>query len=413
MTEPLAWPRPSGPHAAGLLEFELTDSTRMAALAPQITPHRTLKVMAWYPASSVEGCLPRHYLQPREADPTLESVLSMFHASADVYDALQALETSSFAGAAPAAGSHPLLVFCHGLMSYPHQNTLLMEHLASHGYVVLSLGRPYESGGHVLSDGTVVPLSPAFQAERSTFYRPEALAAYLAPTLEERRRAVPGTLRVVRHTWPGRLSHTWADDAIFAVDCIEDGRLPANAAFLKDVCDFTRLGYFGMSYGGHVAALCSMKDPRTGAGANLDGGFFSADVVGREVGAPFLAFTGDGLDAQLPASSVSSSGKLNAQELAYQRFDGTPPVQPVHRIRLRGSLHGDFTDLPLLLHGRMTVPGFLSGLDPERLIAAQLDTVRSFFDAYVGVGDEFFPGGLVARHAHMLEIVEGGPARSV
>ena len=409
----IAWPQPDGPYAVGLLEFELTDSTRMAALAPAVTPHRTIKVMAWYPARSIRGCFSRRYLQAREADPTVESVLSMFQAPAEVYHRLQALESRSYAGAPVRPGSHPLLVFCHGMMSYPHQSTILMEHLASHGYVVLSLGHPYESGGHVLSDGTVVPLSPAFQAELPKFYRPEALSAYLAPTLSERRRAVPGTLRAVRDTWPGRLSHTWADDALFVVDRLEDGLLPANAAFLKDVSDFTRLGYFGMSYGGHVAALCCMKDPRTKAGANLDGGFFSGEVVGREVGVPFLAFTGDHLSAQVgPISSGSASDGPNAQELAYERWDGTPPAQPVHRIRLRGSLHGDFTDLPVVLHGAMTIPGFLSGLDPVRLIAAQLDTVRTFFDAYVRIGDRAFPGEIVGRQPEMLEVIAATPDRS-
>jgi predicted dienelactone hydrolase len=411
MSESIAWPRPNGPYAVGLLEFELTDSTRMAALAPETTPHRTIKVMAWYPAGSIEGCSPRRYLQPREADPAIESVLSMFHAPAEVYERLQRVETRSFLQAPVVTGSHPLLVFCHGMMSYPHQSTILMEHLASHGYVVLSLGHPFESGGHVLSDGTVVPLSPAFQAEFATFYRPEALAAYLAPTLEERRLAVPGTLRLIRDTWPGRLSHTWADDALFVVDCLEDGLVPARATFLKDSSDFAGLGYFGMSYGGHIAALCSLKDPRTKAGANLDGGFFSADVVGREIGVPFLSFTGDYLNAQ--SSPNAASDNLNAHELAYARWDGTPPAQPVHRIKLRGSLHGDFTDLPVVLRGAMTIPGFLSGLDPASLIAAQLDTVRSFFDAYVKVGDRLFPRDLLARHPALLELVEGQPARRV
>jgi predicted dienelactone hydrolase len=335
----------------------------------------------------------------------------MFNAPARVYDRLQGLKTRSYADAPGLKGSHPLLLFIHGMMSYPHQSTLLMEHLASHGYVVLALGHPFESGGHVHSDGTVVSLSPAFQGELATFHRPEALATYLAPTIEERRRAVPGTVRAVRGTWPGRLCHAWADDALFVVDCLERGHVPERVTFLNASIDFARLGYFGMSYGGHVAALCNLKDPRSKAGANLDGGFFSADVVGREIGVPFLSFTGDYLNAQ--AAPGAASGELNAQELLYERWDGTPPAQPVHRVRLRGSLHGDFTDLPVLLHGTMSIPGFLSGLDPQRLMAAQLDTVRSFFDAYVGVGDESFPGDLITRHPDMLEVIEGGLARSV
>jgi hypothetical protein len=45
--------------------------------------------------------------------------------------------------------------------------------------------------------------------------------------------------------------------------------------------------------------------------------------------------------------------------------------------------------------------------DRFRVIAAQLATVRSFFDAYVSIGDESFPGDLAARHPGLLQVIEG------
>jgi hypothetical protein len=50
-------------------------------------------------------------------------------------------------------------------MSYPHQSMTLMEHLASHGYVVACIGQPLESGIHLLTDGTLLALSPSIEPE--------------------------------------------------------------------------------------------------------------------------------------------------------------------------------------------------------------------------------------------------------
>jgi predicted dienelactone hydrolase len=391
----------------GLIEFDLIDVTRTAPLAPEPTPQRRLKVMAWYPASAADGYPVRHYFEPREAEPAVQSVLSLFQAPAAVYPRLAALETCSHVAAPALPGAHPLLVFCHGLMSYPHQSMTLMEHLASHGYVVASIGHPFESGSHFLTDGTLLALSPSIERDFPVFsYIPANLATYFAHSLEERRRAAPAMLRAVRRTCLARMSYDWADDAVYVADCCEDRRLPPSAAFLQEAIDLGRLGYIGMSFGGHVAALCGLRDPRTRAVANLDGGLFTAEVFGRELGVPCLMLMGDNaLKGQLSANQalppVTPEG-LGLMDVAYERFDGTPPAEPVHRITLPGSLHGDFTDLPVLLHGAMTIPGFLSELDPAGLTVVQCETVRGFFDAYVKSCHRVFPGDLGARYPELI-----------
>jgi hypothetical protein len=49
--------------------------------------------------------------------------------------------TNSLFGAAYEAqvGTPRILIYCHGLISFASENTMLMEHLASHGFVVMSL----------------------------------------------------------------------------------------------------------------------------------------------------------------------------------------------------------------------------------------------------------------------------------
>ena len=49
--------------------------------------------------------------------------------------------TSSYHDApyAPPAGAPRILIYSHGLISFASENSMLMEHLASRGYVVIAL----------------------------------------------------------------------------------------------------------------------------------------------------------------------------------------------------------------------------------------------------------------------------------
>ena len=64
------------------------------------------------------------------------------------------------AGATPAQARFPLAIFNHGYLSYAAQHTALFEHLAANGYVVLSVGHPWESGGIVYPNGDAILGSP-------------------------------------------------------------------------------------------------------------------------------------------------------------------------------------------------------------------------------------------------------------
>ena len=63
--------------------------------------------------------------------------------------------------AAPDDGPFPVLLFNHAReLGFTSQNQLLMEHLASHGYVIFSIAHPYQSSKVNLgSAGTVTTVS--------------------------------------------------------------------------------------------------------------------------------------------------------------------------------------------------------------------------------------------------------------
>src|SRR5439155_7103170 len=77
-----------------------------------------------------------------------------------VFDSLSVVETHAALDAPPLAGRSklPLLLFSHGYTGLASAYTALLEDLASHGYVVLSVVHPYESVATTLSDGSIATM---------------------------------------------------------------------------------------------------------------------------------------------------------------------------------------------------------------------------------------------------------------
>ena len=71
----------------------------------------------------------------------------------------------------------PVIFFSHGLISHLAQNTALMEHLASLGYVVVSIAHTYDAApvlfpnGDVIARPTQAPATEAPSEEAISLYR--------------------------------------------------------------------------------------------------------------------------------------------------------------------------------------------------------------------------------------------------
>jgi len=406
------WPQPSGPHSVGFAQFSVADPSRAALHAPEPTPERELLVLAWYPAADTAGRARRHYMEPRDLDGGHAS-LNLFQIAPAEQAHLAHLETAAYSDAPVAPGRFPLIVFCHGIFGFPQQNSVLMEHLASSGYIVVSVAHPFESGTHFLPDGRRLLMDPGMWPEVAHLGAiPQNLDAYFGADLATRRAGMTHMLHAMRSMCVGRLPQVWADDLVFVADRIAQGAVPAAATAIAAASDIDRLAYLGMSFGGHVAALCCLKDPRARAGANLDGGVFSAEPFGRELGLPFLALTGDlsvgaaAVGRTAPAPSPASQTLL---DFAYNRPDGVPPAWPLHRLGVPGTTHVDFADFPLLFDPSH-VPVLASSMPPGRWYALKVRIVGEFFDHYLRGLHPAFPAPLAADYPDLLVIHDARPA---
>ncbi|MBL8919274.1 MAG: dienelactone hydrolase family protein [Myxococcaceae bacterium] len=313
-------PPPSGEHAVGTRRFDVKN----AAAA------RTVCVQAWYPAQRGDG----------PTEPYLDDVVRAALAEFTRVPKFLLPQNPSYShpNAARVAGRFPVLLFNHGFGSFQKQSTSLMEELASHGFVVLSVGHPSESLVVQFADGTSQGRRadhPAWVEITAGLENLEKNVRELEPLFDRARAAKdPGRLREVMNAIAAHRSYAvlaplvtaWRQDTATVLDQLD-------ASPLAEQVDASRVGVFGHSLGGMVAGQLAMNDPRVRAGMSYDGAQ--------------LPFPGDGPSA-LPVpfcfvyADASKVGAATARsEGINDGFLGPGGCGVV----IRGASHLNFTDM--------------------------------------------------------------------
>jgi len=138
-------PALTGQYAIGtrILYMYMVYASRKDEFGLGSTGHRELMVPAWYPARPAGQRLAGY--RRREETSWISRYQSI-------------LRTHSFLDAAvqPAGAPYPVLIFNPSWTGQRTQSTFLMEELASHGFVVISIDHTYYSGVVAFPDGRVI-----------------------------------------------------------------------------------------------------------------------------------------------------------------------------------------------------------------------------------------------------------------
>ena len=407
------WPHVRGHFPAGTLDFELTDPLRSSQYAPTPTLTRRLYVRAWYPAGDVTGCHRRPYFTKAEIGTVPVKSLELLRQPPEALRNATRLLTNSWVDAPPASGRFPILVFNHGYLSYPAQHTALFENLAANGYVVLSVGHPWESGGIVYPNGDAATGSPRILEDMMKIGQAlGAMSAYAAPTLTEQLAALQEYTKVLRTTSAGRLAPVWRDDVYFVLDRLEEDAVPSASA-VAAVIDHERRGYMGKSFGAYIAGMLAQGDARSRGVVHLDGGLWSHELADTELRTPFLTLGSDvwedfrkmpelprGMD---PAVREPLGPRTPAAaDLAYERISQAGLRSDGYRFVVPGIRHSGISDLPELAGA----PPLRVKLGTEHALATftaiQNDLVRGFLDCHVKGVPSDYPAAALAAHPELI-----------
>jgi len=360
-------PAPTGRDAVGTTVWRLTDESRRETLDESGGP-RHVEVIAYYPARRSPAARFVPYL--REG---VSEVRALFppKPGSTALDALAAVRTHAAIDALPRDGSGllPLLVFSHGYGGFASSYAGLLEDLASHGYAVLSIVHPYESGGATLPDGRVVSFLDAAGKPRPGFLdvldewreEDEQMASVTRATNDdEQRRLLRAYLTTLRHT--NDALRRWVDDTKLVLDRLSTLPPSSPGGKLAARLDRARIGAFGHSMGGVTAGQFCLEDARCRAGLNLDGIPQYGTMIDVPLERPFLM-----VYSQRP-------GRAGASDSIYRRA-----ASPYYRVDVRDTLHLDFSDLGFW-GGPLRERGALGSLAPERAAEITRTVVREYFD---------------------------------
>ncbi len=362
-------PRPTGQYGVGSVRFSFVDSTRPETFTPDPNDFREVAFRVWYPALKTSCTKRVPYLE--KAEERKRSLPKGSPMPPAFFDSLGRLWSNSYydgvlTGEVP---SFPIVIYSAAYGAGMDASTVLMEELASHGYVAVSVGHAFETSHFIRSDGTLRTF-PLDNEELRVRGMERAAATDLQRELNEttdpaRLRTL---IRAIASARPKTLLslRTWVEDIGFVIDRLE----AMNAAGpFKGRLDLGRIGVVGHSLGGAAAGEACMVDSRCRCGVNLDG-LQLGGLLDRPLGRPFMFVHHDNEGA---ANKLINLPFFEAaQDTCYMAM-------------VRGTRHLSFSDVSLPLFARISgLPAEALGpIDGLRALTVTNDLVRSFFDRHL------------------------------
>ncbi|WP_030443634.1 alpha/beta hydrolase family protein [Actinoplanes subtropicus] len=333
----LRLPAPTGPYRLGTVSLHLIDTSRPDPVAGP-GRYRELMASVWYPATPDARRYPAAvWLQ----DAPLRGLL----ADNDLPVNVAAAPLTAGREAAPALralGRRPVIVFSHGSNGHRSETTIIVQELASHGYVVVTVDTPNDAfiefpDGRLAVPDDDLPTTPWDHADDIPFVldRIEDLAAGHNPDAEHR-------------------------------------RLPEG---LAEILDLRRVGMFGYSKGGTATALAMIGDQRIRAGLSLDGPMQCQPPITTDVDRPFLMMT-----ATFTRAADSSAAEFWTHLRGWRR-----------NLQIDGGTEISYSDAVWLLPqiARLTgmsdqdLAGWIGTFNPNLAVKIQQTYPLAFFDLHL------------------------------
>lgn len=372
---------PTGEYNVGATNFDFTYESDVAGSS------RTLNIRTWYPTDATTG-----ELNVVTSERTGLAALQIF-GMPESFNTVD--ESLSYRDAPIADGDElfPVILFNHGFASFAEQNTVNMQELASHGYILLSISHPgtslvteYTDGSHVMYDQTL----PAYQ----DFADIQMLSAVSATAIQEALTAIDDSngfdeyWSAMRRLASGPafgnmqpILQQWVEDSNILVNVIADSNFEQFSPIIADRLDSAQIGILGHSLGGMTAVGTSVYNGSIGAVINMDAGFlFDIPAEQAALNAPTCFLMGD--QPELDRDGIAMS-EINIPLLEQSEHYGCNAV-------FRGAAHMNFGDLNYVSFLKLLPT--LRSVDQQEFGIELNNFLVSFFDQHLkSTGGEYVP----------------------
>lgn len=312
---PVQLPQPRGPHRVGTVARHWIDDARADIFSSDRAARRELDAQVWFPTTANSGTTTT-YLP--DAELVFASLLEALRTVTGgrlrpprtLFHKLAVTPTHALVDGPPAPCVHgaPVIVALSGFGGFRQANTVLIEELASRGYVVVGIDQPHVSARTRMADGSTVTMR-----RRGHLYDD-------APREEA-------------------ITHL-ADDVSLALD-----RMGADAEFAG--VGLSDAGVLGISLGGTVAALAATRDARVRACLMMDAEMLSVvQHNGLPCHALWLTRPVEDMRRERRRTGGWPEDVIRAVRESVSRAASHQGPQSSEVVEIRGMSHLDFTDVP-------------------------------------------------------------------
>lgn len=305
------FPIPTRQYGVGTIYHHLIDTHRIESNNPNA--HRELMLHLWYPTNMTIKTAETSYDQD-----ALKNALEFIHQQSGIpfwlLSGLKKTKTYAKPNELISLNNeiYPVIIISHGAGPMIEHYTALCEELASHGYIVVGVNRPY-------------------MAPITRFPDNRIIKGLLNAKKKEGKEAAK--------IWKKEQAEVAIHDIDFVLNSIE--KLNAQSSWpLYNKLDLDHIGICGHSAGGTLAMRMCMKDDRFKAGVALDSELRDNKIM--TFSTPFLAIIGE--KSHLWIGQEGKKAKEKLIQLAQMSN------KHMSIIRFKDAGHGVFYDLPLLLH---------------------------------------------------------------
>ena len=286
-------PSPDGPYLVGSTTSELSDSSRASHLCSR-DRGRKLLVKCWYPASETasDTCRRERLWEQLRDEPNVPGIAKLL-----LRPAMKVL-TNSYRDApyATLVGAPRILLYSHGLISFASENSMLMEHLASRGYLVIALQ-------HVEQLAEFRELQKT-QPQGEKQEQAKLQRKLKASSVSERPGLSNEYFRIASNT--NRIVAGRCADANYAVSALE--RIMRGIPGVDAFSASAPVAAIGLSLGGAVATEYSKRaDEKPRCVVNMDGGIYGAERE-KPIEARYLMLYSQENDGNNDAALAASRG---------------------------------------------------------------------------------------------------------
>ena len=153
------FPKPTGPYAVGRVMYDVTDQNRLETYGTNPNQPRKIPITIWYPTNIPTEKAPQYSAhlsaQMKAIKKRLKETIHLPLCVSDFFLRTQNTYAISNAPRSDKQSSYPVIIFSPALGLFCDLYTVILEELASHGYIVVGVDHTYLSNITIFTDGSV------------------------------------------------------------------------------------------------------------------------------------------------------------------------------------------------------------------------------------------------------------------